>query len=277
MHICYVDEAGCPGTLPGPDSPVQPTLVLAALIVPQQNLASLTRDYLTLKSRFNPALRSGCSHFLDVAKKEIKGSDLRSEIRKRRRNRRRAVFGFIDKMLDLVEGNDGKILSRCYIKKPGLMFKGQAVYTSSMQALCEGFNRFLQDSGSRGLMIADHRTPALNSSVSHSIFTQKFRISGDPYANLVDMPTFGHSENHIPLQITDILCSAILTPIATSTYCVGHVTSVHVNPKDILIRARYAQRIRGLGYRYKVNGRWRGGITVHDEIAQRSPSCIWVP
>lgn len=277
MHICYVDEAGCPGALPSATSPVQPTLVLAGLIVPQENLAALTQQFLTLKARFHPGLLTGCRHFLDVARKEIKGSDLRSNIRAGSRNRRRAVFGFVDSTLGLLENFDAKMLARLYIKAPGMPFGGKAVYAASMQALCDGFQRYLEARNSQGLIIADYRTPALNSVVSHSIFTQKFRIGGDPYNRILDMPTFGHSENHIPLQITDLLCSTILTPMATSTYCTGHITSVHVNPFDALIRSRYALRVRNLGYRYQDGIRIRGGITIHDAIAQRSPALLFVP
>lgn len=277
MHICYVDEAGCPGALPAPNSQIQPTLVLTALLVPQPNLAALTQQFLALKARFNPALRKGCKHFLDVAKKEIKGSDLKGDIRTSARNRRRAVFGFVDSTLELLENNDAKLLARVYVKGPGLAFSGKAVYAAAMQALCVGFQRFLEERDSQGLIIADHRTPALNSVVSHSIFTQKFRVGGDPYARIMDMPTFGHSENHIPLQITDLLCSTILTPMAASAYCAGHITSVHVHPNDELIRKRYAQRVRALGYRYLDQGRQRGGITVHDAIGQRSAALLFAP
>jgi hypothetical protein len=277
MHICYVDEAGCPGALPARNSNVQPTLVLTALFIPQQNLAPLTCQFLTLKSRFNPGLRAGCNHFLDVAKKEIKGSDLRGDIRRANRNRRRAVFGFVDSALELLTNNDARILARVYVKGPGQPFDGRAVYTASMQALCAGFQRFLEEQNSQGLIIADYRTPALNSTVSHSIFTQKFRVDGDPYCRILDMPTFGHSENHIPLQITDLLCSTILTPMVSSAYCVGHIDSVHVHPNDNLIRIRYASAMRELCYRYETLGRMKGGITLHDAIARRSATALFAP
>lgn len=277
MHICYVDEAGCPGALPSPDSNVQPTLTLTGLFIPQSNLAPLTSQFLTLKSRFNPRLSAGCKHFLDVAKKEIKGSDLRCDIRKAGRNRTRAVFGFVDSTLELLKNNDARLLARVYVKGPGQPFNGRAVYTASMQALCAGFQRFLEEQDSQGLIIADHRTPALNSAVSHSIFTQKFRVGGDPYHRILDMPTFGHSENHIPLQITDLLCSTILTPMATSACCAGHIRSVHVHPRDELIRNRYAGAMRKLCYRYGEHGRMKGGVTLHDAIAKRSANALFEP
>ena len=54
--------------------------------------------------------------------------------------------------------------------------------------------------------------------VSHSIFTQKFSPAARNYQRLVELPTFGHSENHAGLQICDIVCSALLFPIACFAY-----------------------------------------------------------
>jgi hypothetical protein len=209
-----------------------------------------------------------------MAKCEIKGSDLRRDVRTGNRNRRRAVFGFLDQVFDLLENNDAKLVSRIYVKEPGQPFKGKAVYMSAMQALCAALQRYLEEHDEQGLIIADSRTPSLNSGVSHSIFTQKFKVAGDPYSRLIEMPTFGHSENHVPLQITDLLCSAVLSPMATSTYCSGIIRSCHVHERDASIRERYAERIRQLGYRYQTDGRWRGGITVNDQIGQRSPTML---
>lgn len=274
MYVCYVDEAGCPGMLPSPTSQVQPVLVLAALILDRSSLPDLTRDFLKLKHRFNPNLRRG-SHWLEMAKCEIKGSDLRSDVRKGRSRRTRAVYGFLDRVLDLIERADGRLLSRIYIKAPGQAFKGKQVYTASMQALCASYQRFLEHADGEGMIIADSRTPNLNSDVSHSVFTQRFKVGGDPFPRIVEMPTFGHSENHAALQITDILCSALLSPMATSAFCSGVIKSCHVHPADHHTRLRYADRVRQLGFRYHEAGRWRGGITVADQISKRPPSIMF--
>ena len=231
MHICYIDEAGCPGMLPAANSMVQPVLVLTALFVPQEHLSKLTRDFLLLKRQFNPNLTNGSTHWLDIAKCEIKGSDLRSSIRNSGRNRRRAVFGFLDRTIDLLLECEAKFVARIYIKGPAKPFDGKAVYTSSVQNLCSCFQSYLNHKDSHGFVIADSRTAALNSNVSHSIFTQKFKTSGDAYNRILDMPTFGHSENHVPIQITDFLASTILSPMATHIYCAGHITAPTCMPK----------------------------------------------
>jgi hypothetical protein len=275
MFFCYVDEAGCPGTLPSATSQVQPSLVLSGLMIPAENLGQLTTQFLQLKCRFDPSLRRGMRHFLDTTKKELKGSDLRKEIRTAGRNRRRYVFGFLDKVLDLLQATDARILARIYVKKPGAAFNGRAVYSSCIQKMCAGFEHFLLSRDSLGMIIADSRTPALNSVVAHSIFTQKFQVNGDCYPRILEMPTFGHSENHVPIQITDLLCSAIFVPMTHDVYCKGQIQSVHVHPRDALIRQRYAERIRALGYRYQESGRWKGGITVNDAIASRSATALF--
>lgn len=275
MYFCYVDEAGCPGALPSPTSPVQPCLVICGLIIPAESLGPLTNQFLQLKCRFDPSIRRGTRHFLDTTKKELKGSELRKEIRTTGRNRRRYVFNFLDKVLDLLESFDAKLIARVYIKKPGDPFNGRAVYASSIQSICYGFEKFLSAKDSRGLIIADSRTPALNSVVAHSIFTQKFQVGGDFYPRILEMPTFGHSENHVPIQISDFLCSALLVPMAHDVYCRTHILSAHIHDRDALIRERYAERLRALSYRYQEGGRWKGGITVNDAIANKSAAALF--
>lgn len=275
MYFCYVDEAGCPGALPSPTSPVQPSLVLCGLVIPAENLGRITNQFLQLKCRFDPSIRRDIRHFLDTTKKELKGSDLRKEIRTTGRNRRRYIFGFLDSVLALLEESNAQLIARIYVKNPGAPFNGRAVYASSIQQICSNFQHLLVTRDSLGMIIADSRTPALNSVVAHSIFTQKFQVGGDCYPRILEMPTFGHSENHVPIQISDFICSALLVPMANDVYCRGHIESFHIHDRDALIRHRYAERVRALGYRYLEQGRWKGGITVNDAIAQRSAAALF--
>ena len=73
--------------------------------------------------------------------------------------------------------------------------------------------------------MAHSRNNGKNLRVSHSIFTQKFGAV-PKYERLVELPTFGHSDNHAGLQLCDIVCSALLNPIACFAYCAGHVNNV---------------------------------------------------
>ncbi|WP_052697896.1 DUF3800 domain-containing protein [Luteibacter yeojuensis] len=271
MHICYIDEGGCPGVLPSATSDIQPALIVAGLIVPHEQVARITEHFLRLKLEFNPKLcEQGCRHWLDLAKVEIKGSELRRGIRKGNRNRQRAVFTFLDRIIALLIDSGARLIACVYIKKPGGEFDGNSVYNAAIQSISAGFERYLDEYAGIGALIADSRSASQNSSVSHSIFTQKFRHGGDAYGHIVEVPAFGHSENHAALQITDFLVSAILMPMATVTYCAGHVDNVHMHPRDRLILSHYAKPLHALLYSSSAEGEPHDGITVRDAIANRS-------
>jgi len=275
MYICYIDEAGCPGALPSATSDVQPVLVLTGLILPQKNLAEFTKDFLYLKAQFHPDTASKLKHVLDMATHEIKGADLRRDIRKGNRNSRRHVFGFLDKTIAVLEKHDVSLVSKIYIKAPSGSFDGKAVYSAAVQSICAAFQKYLEMKNGSGIVIADSRTPGLNSIVSHSIFTQKYRAVGDPYCRILEAPVFGHSENHVAIQVADFLCSTLLFSMASHVYCTGHITSVHVHANDEKIVERYAGLLKNRAYRFMDGGRFRGGITVHDAIQHRSATLLF--
>lgn len=209
---------------------------------------------------------------LDCMLAEIKGADLRRAMRDgaRRRNRRHAL-GFLASLVQLLEDYDAQIVGRVWVKEPGRAIAERALYTSSIQAICAYFEHLLCTRGAEGLVVADSRTPALNTSVSHSVFTQKFKLAGDEYGHILEMPTFGHSDNHAGIQIADLLASALLFPMATNAFCQGHFRSVHVQNDFELLRRRFGARISRLQYRYHdASRRYRGGVTVDDRIAHCS-------
>jgi hypothetical protein len=102
-------------------------------------------------------------------------------------------------------------------------------------------------------------------------------LAGDPYPHLVEMPTYGHSENHVGLQLADLICSALLFPMAVSACCVGAVTNPHVLPEYGGLRRRYGGRLKALQYRYLEAGSYRGGIVVADGLAQRPGRILFEP
>ncbi len=263
--------------LPSPASPIQPLLVIAGIVVHQNHLTNLTQEYLQLKRKFFPALTPSTIPFLQHVKVEIKGSDLRTAVRTGNRNRRRHTFGFLDGYVDILERYNAKIFGRIWVKGIGKSINGAAIYTSSIQAACSDFQNLLEFENLSGIMIADSRDYLQNIGVSFSIFTQKFKANGDAYGRILEMPTFGHSQNHIGIQLSDILCSALLFPMASYTYCSGYINSVHVSPNYKLIKDRYALRIKALRHRYLDGGRYRGGITVSDNLAQRSVDPLFTP
>lgn len=270
MYVCYIDEAGCPGALPSATSPVQPVLVLGGLFVEQARLHALTLDFLALKKRYFPAYLPPTDPYLHWVLPEVKGADLRRQFRGSRNEKRHAT-GFLDRVFELLTRHDARLTGRIWIKAPGAPFDGRAVYTSSVQAIASCFQNYLDHKQARGMVVLDSRTPYLNTQVSFSIFTEKFRQAGDKYPGILEMPTFGHSESHVGIQIMDAICSAVLFPVAALTYCHGHVQNVHVDQRYADARTRFGPRLNALQHRYQeASGRWRGGLVVNDPISQRS-------
>jgi hypothetical protein len=145
-----------------------------------------------------------------------------------------------------------------------------SVYTYSIQSIYADFQHYLTENNDFGTVIVDSRLKHLNTRVAHSIFTQKFKSTGDTYDRIIELPAFSHSDNHAGLQAADALCSAFMTPIAINTYCTGAVTNIHVRPGYSQIKDRYKSRCQKLQHRYKeANGKGRGGFIVSDGLAQR--------
>ena len=96
-------------------------------------------------------------------------------------------------------------------------------------------------------------------------------------ARLADLPTFGHSDNHVGLQVCDIVCSALLYPIACHAYCTGHVNNVHVQPGASRLRRRYGAQLKEFQHRYYDAGKSRyvGGVVVSDYLQQRSGALMF--
>lgn len=271
MHLCYVDESGCTGCLPSSGSPIQPVFVLAGIVIEQAYLHDLTLDFIALKQEYFPGKRGNSSEYLDWMLVEVKGSELREYIRSEGRDRRRQVMRFLDDLLALLERNKVRIIGKLFIKGIGQPFNGTAVYTSSVQSICAHFQAYLASQQAAGMVIVDSRNKPKNTNVSHSVFTQKFRAQGDHLDRLLEMPVFGHSDNHAGIQLADLLCSAYLFPLATYSYCLGHVQSVHVHMRYSLLKEAFGGRLQKLQYRYcDRTGRWRGGITVSDAIGKQS-------
>lgn len=277
LIIAYIDESGDVGPLPAtPRWNDQPTLTLAALLIDHTRLDSITSDFLTLKRVFFPGLAYPSSSFLDTVIPEVKGSDLRRSIALGNRNQRRHALRFFDKCLDLLEQNGVKLIARVWVKQPGSPFGGRSVYSASIQRLYEAFDHYLSTAQDYGFCIADSRTKELNAVVAHSIFTQKYSSVAPGFPRVLELPSFGHSDNHVGLQLCDLVASGLITPMACYEYCTGHIANVHVQPNYVRIKDRYSHRIMNLQYRYQdAMNKWRGGITVSDRIAKRSSAALF--
>ena len=277
LHLCFIDEAGDLGALRDPPAPNdQPVLVVAGLFVDAAKLATLTHDYLHLKHRFFPNLNYRSILHLDRVLPEIKGAELRKHATRGNARQRLHAIGFLDQIMGLIRRHDVRVVARISIKAPGSPFKATAVYTSSIQALCRYFEHYLMERDSDGLCIADSRSKSKNLRVSHSIFTQKFSATPH-YERVVELPTFGHSDNHAGLQVCDIVCSGLLYPIACYAYCTGHVNNVHVQSGASRLRTRYGRQLKELQHRYYDVEKRRhvGGVVVSDYLNQRSGALMF--
>ena len=77
MKICFIDEAGCTGSLPSATSNIQPVLVITGVIIDYLKLSRATEELINLKQRFFPSISPSNSEYLSCILAEIKGSELR--------------------------------------------------------------------------------------------------------------------------------------------------------------------------------------------------------
>ena len=272
MYICYVDESG--GFEASNQAPsATPLMTFAGLIIRSDTLAALTADFLDLRHRLYPRLRN--VQHLDLVLREQKGSALRKNVRSQSSMRRHSI-SVLDAVVELIERYDLRLLGRAWIKGPNEALEPRASYTFAIQDIARHFNHFLESGTDSGLMVCDGRAHSQDAQVSHSIFTLKHKRSGDELSRLVETPLFGRSENHVGLQLADILASGLIFPIAARVYCAAHVTSVHTHQNYEVLRDRYSARLRHRQYPYRdSSGRMRGGIVVSDKLGKKSSSLLF--
>ena len=273
MYICYVDESGgfeAPNTAPN----ATPLMAFAGLIIRTDQLGPLTVDFLRLKERF---ITESVTEYLDYVLLEIKGSDLRSGVRSGSRRKQRYALGVLDGVTSLVDKYRLRLVGRIWIKEAYEGLKPRESYTFSIQNIANHFNRFLQGHDAQGIMLCDGRRPHLDSQVAHSVFTQKHKLSGDAMSHIIETPVFGRSQNHVGLQMADIIVSGLLFPIAARVYCAEGSTSVHSDPSFEILRFRYSGHLNSMQYAYKQANRRREGVVVSDKLNKKSSKLLFRP
>jgi hypothetical protein len=279
MRLCYVDESGTAEMLTRADTDQQPVIVIAGVSLPECDLTKITHDWINLKKRFNPVMGKTGHGWLDVILKEVKGADLRKGFRGRAslRRRKRAI-GMLDGTIKLLEKYDGKILGRVWMKKLETENDDMGIHASSLQFICRGFDASLPKD-ERGMVVVDSQTYQHNHRLAHSIFTQRFGMN-PKHVGLVDMPVFGHSDNHAGLQIADLLCSAILAPTASAVYAGKYERwNTHCQSGYLDIRERFGARLDALTYHWKhpKTGKKCPSVIVNDPIGKRGARLMWGP
>ncbi|NEE49914.1 DUF3800 domain-containing protein, partial [Streptomyces sp. SID8455] len=217
MHLCYIDEAGNGQTLDPmrPDAP--PVLVVGGFTVPRAQVKSLTWAFLDVKKHYRPQLRKA-DQLSEVIQHEIKGSDVRKNLRAGNHGWQRAAMELVASLLGMLESHEARILARVWIKEEGLAFDESGVYPASVAALNETFQAQLAHEHSRGMMVLDSRTKVKNAPNVHCVTTRKYRTGGDSLRGVIESPVFGHSDTHTLLQLADLVVSSLLFPIACHAY-----------------------------------------------------------
>jgi hypothetical protein len=206
-----------------------------------------------------------CNNKLDDILVEIKGSDLRKQLRGNR-NEQRHFHIFTSKLLAMLNNYNVKLSSVIWVKQVGVEFHPIPVYTKAIQMISETFNHYLDTMGSYGLEIADSRNSKLNSQVAHSLYTVKYAHVGDTIPRITEPPLFGHSENHAMIQITDLIVSCLLFPMSVYAYC--SPTSIHHHQEYGVLKEKYGAQLKNMQYRFQKpvikNNiqymQWTGGI-----------------
>ena len=242
-----------------------PVLVVAGLIVPGDHVRDLVWDFLQLKKRFNPSLATA-SWLSDVIRYEVKGADLRADIRSGRSRRTSRAIGIIDRTFELVERRGCRLVARAMVKTLDRPVDDKAAYVSNIGWICKTFHQYLENSDhQQGLVILDSRTKVKNTPNADVVTTQVFKHGGNPLPRLVEVPVFGHSDSHVVLQIADVIVSAVLFPAVCSAYCADLIWNHHAHGKYEDIRWRYGTRLKNLQFRYydATLAFWKGGVHVY--------------
>jgi hypothetical protein len=262
VFLCYIDESGDEAPLRTRTDP--PVFVLGGLIVPAERAKVLLWEFLQLKKDFNPSLADPATRFSDLLAYEIKGSHLRADVRSSSHRRRRRAIGFLDKVFTLLDRHGIRIVAEVHVKgEEGL---SQWVYPRSVARLADRFDRHLARSGTRGLMVLDARTKSKNVPSVAAVTTRRFRAGGD-LSSLIESPVFGHSDAHAVLQLSDIVVSAVLFPLACAGFCLCLLDNVHPSEQYLALRTRFGHRVRDLEVRdVAPDGTRSNGVRVHDHL-----------
>lgn len=260
VHLCYVDESGNDQVLDRPDA--APVLVIAGIIVAEAKLKALIWGYLDLKKRFIGFADD--AKLSEIIRTEIKGSDLRADLRSGKHRRERRAMGILHGVMDLLELHHVSLVGQVWVKCDGEGVS-QGFYPGAIARLAADFQSQLVAAESRGLMVLDARTKYKNVPSVNGITTRKFKTGGDELDMLAESPVFGHSDAHVALQIADIVASALLFPMACLAYCHDLTDNAHPHENYAKIRDTFGARVKALEYWYaRRDGERGGGVGVRD-------------
>lgn len=206
MQLCYLDESG---DVFGRQTPV---FVVGGIVVDASAVEPITREFIAIKIDASPTKKLRHEHdHLKQNLEEIKGSSLR-KIYRRDPNPQSDRASVLERTLAILELYEAEIVG--HIRRAGSTKKlGEESYHRAVGHICKRFNHRLEEADDDGVVIADNRDDVRNRELAHSMYVEKFRGT-DKLPRIVESVTFGQSDNHAGLQIADIVCSALLAPIA---------------------------------------------------------------
>jgi hypothetical protein len=190
MLVGYLDEAGNIGVYDPADPSSTPVFILAGFSVREDAADDLLMEYVRLKLRFEPSLRS--RQLSEVIQYEVKGANLRRDLRNptSRDTRRRAV-AYLHHILVLLERYHCRIFGRILVKHAGEMYPASSTYPSAVAELAATFDHQAQTEHTRGLMILDAQTKVKNEGNVHTITTRRYRRGGSGYRAWSSHPCSG--------------------------------------------------------------------------------------
>lgn len=271
MYICYIDESGDSGTLQITDTNSNPFFIVAGLVIEHNRLIPLTHDFLRLKRRFFPNHFNATPLPLDGILVEIKGNELRKNLRESNRRRWQQTIGYIDACMKLLNQNNIRLIAKALVKNPGSQNSDAAFYGRSIMHICTHFNVFLELNQDFGFVIADSRKTQQNQRTTHTIFTQRHQSNGNSYPRILEMPSYGHSNNFAMIQLADLICSGVIFPMLSDAFGshLHNSGNIHISPKYTTVRNRYKIDIKNMQFMYQdANGFWRGGLLVTDKTPE---------
>jgi hypothetical protein len=275
VQICYIDESGDEQPLIGREAP--PVLVIAGLVVAEASRRDLIWDYLQVKKRFERQCSSPSYQLSELIAHEIKGSDLRADLRKGRRRSVRRAIGILDSVVEVLVKNHATLVGYVHIKRDGQGPRA-GVYPDAIAKIAEQFEAQLRAADTNGIMILDARTKVKNVPSVQTITTRQFKSGGDSLPHLAESPVFGHSDTHVILQVADLVASALLFPMACSAYCQDVSGNAHPHKGYDQLRGRYGERLRKMEHRYVDDrGERRGGVIVFDTRNRRPSLDLFAP
>ena len=234
MHLCFIDESGTPPNRPNPD---QPYFTLAAAIIKASDWHGIADDVHgfavqhglrgELKWRFfAPGNRAGDNPLLAKGPEERKELSLAFA-----RLLARTPITVIACVTDI----DASFRYGCAADQ-------QSLYHFCYKPLSERFQYFLQDCGSIGIVIADHRGRDNDRmfKAHHQAMVARKGINVSAFGRFVEGLFLQDSHQSIGIQIADFVAGAIHRAYSTGD-------SEHAAILKPMIRARPDGSILGFG------------------------------